>query len=173
MIIKIIIVVIILLVGVGVVIALSGGDEVLFIENIKAKFIQEESQSAITDLSTTISNKDYENYTHRKIETEFIDFEVPVRADHEWRPDGLDRYGLIIRNLSIKGFQDYIFKVSSLFSPFLKFINQSKELGAFKIIEEELLPLDKKSGRSGYMRKIDHDPVNGKTTVTIRDSEPY
>ena len=64
-------------------------------------------------------------------------------------------------------------RITSNFAPYIKFINRSRQLGAFKLIDEELLPLAKASGLVGYMRKVDHNPSNGVTTIIIRDSEPY
>ncbi len=65
------------------------------------------------------------------------------------------------------------FKLTSKYAPFIRFVSSAKVLSTFKIVDNEMLPYDLASGRTGYMRKIEHNPTNGVTTIIIRDSEPY
>ena len=79
-------------------------------EDVYVPFIQYVEFSS--NHSITITAKEFYNESYIKIETEFIDFEVPRLSTHYWNNSGLDNYEIIIRNVSIKGFQDYIFKVT-------------------------------------------------------------
>ena len=85
---------------------------------IKEKMINQEDLpdlrylSLTNNHSNTITSDEYDNSTYQKVITERIDFEIPTRATHYWDNSGLDRFEMIIRNMSIKGFEDYILKLT-------------------------------------------------------------
>ncbi len=171
--IKIIIILMLFIIGVGFVIGLSGGDEILFIEKIKASFIQEESQLAITDLSTPISDTQYNNNSYKKIETEFIDFEVPVIAKHMWINGGLDKYEVIIRNLSIKGFQDYVLRVTWEDERYIKEsfeIHYTFKDGVLNESDIDLKPINKTPQLTFKNKKFELGTLIGQK-YTIRNKE--
>ncbi len=70
-------------------------------------------------------------------------------------------------------FPHYLIRLTAKFAPYVKFLNTAKVLGTLKVIDFEIFPMDLGSGRIGYLRKIDHDCRNGKSTLLIRDKNPY
>ena len=62
--------------------------------------------------SNPISDKDYNSDKYQKIETDYVIFDLPVKATHYWINDGLDKYEVIVHNFSIKDNDDYALRVT-------------------------------------------------------------
>ncbi len=112
---KVIMVMLFLMIGIAGVLFAYKTNESFASEDIIVKDIDlpnYQYSSLTSNLSNSIDSKEFHNETYQKIETEFIDFEVPIVSTHYWNNSGLDNFEMIIRNLSIKGYQDYIFKIT-------------------------------------------------------------
>ena len=67
----------------------------------------------------------------------------------------------------------FLIKAESVFLPYVAFVKQDGKLTAVDVISDVMFPFAEDFTVRGRVRRIDHDPLNCKTTFTLKAAETY